>query len=85
MATIDCFSVPENPVERIRKVPMLGPVDSSIDWVGLLESQNEWPVAGTSSMAYWEPSVAPGTVRRLTVEPCWLTALGVGTPVQRVQ
>jgi hypothetical protein len=65
---------------------MFGPVDSSIETVGLFESQADWPVAGINSMAYWGPVGAVGStgLYRL-IDPCWLTAFGVGTPVHRVQ
>ncbi len=39
--------------------------------------QVDCPVAGISSIAYFAP-VLPGTGRRFVVDPCWLTALGVG-------
>ena len=38
-------------MDRILKVPMFGPLDSSIDWVGLLGSQTDCPVAGSSWIA----------------------------------
>ena len=38
-------------MERIRKVPMFGPLDSSIDCVGLFGSHTDWPVAGISWIA----------------------------------
>ena len=54
------FSVPQEPVEADPEGADVGPVDSSIDWVGLLASQNSgrWPAPALDGVS--EPWVAPG-------------------------
>ena len=56
VATIDCLVSPTNPVERIRKVPVFGPLGSSMLAIGpgppgSSVSHSDWPVAGNSSIA----------------------------------
>ena len=82
-------------MERIRKVPVLGPLASSMVAFGFDESHCEGcplpsgglVVAWSSSIPYLEPSVVPGTGLVLVGDPFMLrlSAFGVGTFVQRAQ